>query len=101
MQWCKEKTIDDLMEKNKNTQVLFFCDNDVFRKKISKKYSNVIITNSKIEHIGLSNITYQGVLDAVTDFYIICNAKIIYGVTQSGFSREASLFYGNAYERVR
>ena len=75
-----------------NKKILFFCDNDKYKRKIKDKYDNIIIINSNIGHTSLINTTDEQVLDTVTEFYIISNSKEIVQASNSGFSKLAAIY---------
>ena len=87
-----EKKLFELIENKKNSTIIFFCDNKEYKLKIKNKYNNVKITQAKIGHTSLKNITNEEVLDTVTEFYILTNSEEIYGISKSGFSLMASKF---------
>ena len=87
-----EKTIYKYIEKNKDKNIVFFCDNNSKRLEIKNKYENVIISDSEIGHTSLSNTTDKQILDSITDFYILSNSQSIYAASRSGFSKVASKF---------
>lgn len=87
-----EKKIDEFIEKNSNENIFFCCDNESYKIKLKKKHNNIIISNCDIGHSSLSNTTNKQVLDAITEFYILTNSKLIFGASNSGFSIVASKF---------
>ena len=87
-----EKKLHEFIEKNKNSPIVFICDNDGKRQEIKNKYNNILITTSEIGHTGIYNTSDKKVLDAVTEFYILAKSKLIYGASNSGFSIIASKF---------
>lgn len=94
---CKEDTrsfseekIDKFIKQNKN-HIFFCCDNHAYKLKMKERY-DIIITNCNIGHTSLSNTTPGQILDAVTEFYILTNSKIIYAASYSGFSIMAAKF---------
>jgi hypothetical protein len=87
-----EEKIFDFIKKNSKDNIVFFCDNNNYRKKIKEKYNNIIITNSEIGHSSLSNTTNKQILDAVTEFYLLTKSEKIYCGAESGFSIIASKF---------
>ena len=87
-----EEKLFELIENKKNSTIIFFCDNKSYKLKIKNKYNNVKITDAKIAHTSLKNVTNEEVLDTVTEFYILTNSEEIYGISKSGFSLMASEF---------
>ena len=85
-----ENNIFKFIEENYN--IVFFCDNNTYKKKIKEKYDKIIITNSDIGHTSLINTTEKQVLDAITEFYIMTESEKIYNASTSGFSIIASKF---------
>ncbi len=85
-----EEKIFEYIEQNHDKNIIFFCDNNNYKLKIKNKYDNIIITNSSIGHTSLNNTTDKQILDAVTEFYIISNSKLICAASESGFSIIAS-----------
>ena len=100
-----EQGLYKLTEENTHKNIIFFCDNNQYKLKINKKYRNIIISNAQIGHTSLSNTTNKQVLDTISEFYVLTQSKIIYGVSKrnlppkrknrcvfSGFSNIASKF---------
>lgn len=87
-----EKSLYNLIEKNYNENIFFCCDNAAFKVKLQHKYNKLIMTTCQIGHSSLNNTTKHQVLDAISEFYILTNSKIIYSASQSGFSLVASKF---------
>jgi len=92
-----EECLYNLIEKNYNENIFFCCDNAAFKLKLQIKYNKLIMTTCRIGHSSLNNTTKHQVLDAITEFYILTNSKIIYGASQSGFSLLASKFNNVPY----
>ena len=92
-----EENLYNLIEKNYNENIFFCCDNAAFKLKLQTKYNKLIVTTCRIGHSSLNNTTKHQVLDAITEFYILTNSKIIYGASQSGFSLVASKFNNIPY----
>lgn len=94
---CKEdkrnfdiNKIDDFLKNNINNNIVFFCDNNQFKKNFLEKNKNVISFNSNICHTGLKNTT--NVLDTITELYIMSKSEKIISASKSGFSIIASKF---------
>jgi hypothetical protein len=87
-----EDNIFNLIEKNYDNNILFFCDNNNYKLKIKNKYSKIIITNYDIGHTSFFNTTDIQVLNSITEFYLITNSEHIYCASYSGFSIMASKF---------
>ena len=87
-----QKKLYDFIEENSNKNIIFFSDNNEYKKKLKEKYNNIVITNCNIGHTGLSNTTDKQTLDAITEFYLMTKSEKIYCVTHSGFSIVASKF---------
>ena len=75
-----------------NCNIIFFCDNNAYKRKIKEKYDKIIITNSNIGHTSLFNTTYKQVLDTITEFYIMTESQRIYHASNSGFPIIASKY---------
>jgi hypothetical protein len=81
------------IEQNANLNVVFLCDNNIYKRTLKIKYPSLIITDCHIGHTSLSNTTEDQTIDAVTEFYIMCNSSHIYSASSfSGFSIMASKF---------
>ena len=80
------------IENHMNEFIFLCCDNHEYKVKIKEKYPFIMITNCMIGHTALSNTTVKQVLDAVTEFYLLTNAKAIFAASESGFSIMASKF---------
>lgn len=86
-----ETKLFNYIENNSNTKnILFFCDNDKYKRKIKEKYNNIIIIYSDIGHTSFNNTTEKQVLDTITEFYIISNSKEVIQASWSGFSQTAA-----------
>jgi len=82
-----ETKLFNYIENNSNDKnILFFCDNNKYKRKIKDKYDNIIIINSDIGHTSFNNTSEKQVLDTVTEFYILSNSKEIIQASWSGFS---------------
>lgn len=88
----EEKLFHFIENKDKNKNIVFFCDNNNYKLKIKNKYNNIIITNCNIGHTSLYNTTDNQVLDTITEFYLLANSKEIYKTSYSGFPVIASKF---------
>lgn len=86
-----------LIDENHDKCIFFCCDNNNFKLNLQKKYNSLIITHCLVGHSSFSNTTEKEVLDAITEFYILTNSKIIFGASQSGFSQIASKFNNIPY----
>jgi hypothetical protein len=93
---CKEDTrtfseekIDKIIKQENH--IFFCCDNQKYKSKIKEKH-NILTTNCNIGHTSLFNTIDSQILDAVTEFYILTNSKIIYAASYSGFSIMAAKF---------
>ncbi len=91
--YYEEGSLFRFIEKNINLNIVFFCDNNSYKHYLKYKYPNVIIINSNVGHTGLSNTTEEQIVDAITEFYIMCNSSHIYSASSfSGFSIMAAKF---------
>ena len=88
-----EEKIHNFIEnnENENEKIFFCCDNHKYKLQMKEKY-NIIITNCNIGHTSLSNTTNEETLDAITEFYILTNSKMIFAASESGFSLIAAKF---------
>lgn len=96
---CKEDSrnydeykLFDFIEKNQETPILFFCDNNSYKLKIKSKYNHIFITDYDIGHTSLSNTTNTQVLNTLKEFYLLTNSEHIYMASHSGFPIMASKF---------
>ena len=87
-----ENKLYDYIEHHKNDMMYFFCDNDPYRQKIKKMFNFINITNLKIRHISLTDTTDDECFNAVVEFAIMTNSKLIVAVSRSGFSILAASF---------
>ena len=87
-----ENGLFDIIEKNSNRKIVFFCDNYEYKLKIKSKYNEVFITDLNIGHTSYSTTSGKEVLDAVTEFYLMTNSEKIFAISYSGFSICASKF---------
>jgi len=92
---CKEdkrdfdiSKIDHFLKNNVRNNIIFFCDNNQFKKQFLEKNKNIISFNSNICHTGLKNTT--NVLDTITEFYIMSKSDKIVSASESGFPIIAS-----------
>ncbi len=74
--------------------IMFFSDNMRYKLLIKKKFIKVLITDFSVAHTGLVNTTETGVLDSVTEFYIMTGSESIVAASGSGFSSMAAKFNG-------
>lgn len=74
--------------------ILFFSDNMNYKLFIKKKFHKVRITDFAVAHTGLVNTTESGVLDSVTEFYLMTGSEHIVAASKSGFSAMAAKFSG-------
>jgi hypothetical protein len=86
-----EQKLFDFLENNKDKTILFFCDNETYRKKIKERF-NVTITNFKIGHTSFIITSELEIMNTVTEFYLLANSIHIYKASYSGFSIMASKF---------
>lgn len=87
-----EEALHKFIEEHSNERIFFCCDNNAYKRKLITKFNNIITVNSDIGHTSLSNTTRRQVLDAVTEFYILTESKLIFSASESGFSIVASKF---------
>lgn len=92
-----DEKIYNFINVNSNNNIILFSDNHSYKVKLKDMYNNIIITNAQIGHTSLLNTTSKQILDAVTEFYILSNSKLIYGASYSGFSKVASMFKNVEY----
>ena len=85
-----EEKMYKFIEDSSNKHIFFCCDNNAYKLKIKERYNNIITINSDIGHTALYNTTPKQVLDAITEFYILANSKMIYSASFTGFSFVAS-----------
>ena len=84
----------EFLERNKDKNILLFCDNAKYKQELQQKYKNVSITSAKVVHYNEKGTTEEEVLHTVIEFYLLSKSKKIYTSANSGFSGMAS-FYGN------
>lgn len=82
--------IDEFIKNNIHSNIIFFCDNNQFKKQFLNK--NVISFNSNICHTGLKNTTKELILDTITELYIMSKSEKIISASCSGFPIIASKF---------
>jgi hypothetical protein len=87
-----ENDLFNCIEANGEKNIVFFCDNNSYKKKIKEKYNKVIICDSAIGHTDLLNTTDKQILDTITEFYLLTNSEKIYYASESGFSVIAAKF---------
>jgi len=81
------------IEENAHLNIVFFCDNNSYKRQLKSKYPSIIIIDAHVGHTSLSNTTEEQIVDAVTEFYIMCKSSHIYSASSySGFSIMASKF---------
>lgn len=90
-----EEKLYTFITQNKNDTIFFCCDNNDFKMKLKEKFNNIFVTNCHIGHSSLSNTTEKQILDALSEFYLLANSKVIFGASNSGFSKVASKFYSD------
>ena len=87
-----EENIYNFIEENSDRTIVFFCDNNNYKRRVKEKYDRIIITNCDIAHTGLRNTTDKQILDAITELFLMTNSEEIYIASDSGFSIIASKF---------
>ena len=87
-----EESICKFIQDNSHENIFFCCDNNTYKSRLKEKYGNLITTDCDIGHTSFTNTTIKQVLDAVTEFYILSDSKLIFGASQSGFSHMAAKF---------
>jgi len=87
-----ETHIHQFIETHKDEPIFFCCDNYQYKVALKEKYNNIIITNCEVGHTSLSNTTHKQIIDGVTEFYLLTNAKEIFAASTSGFSIMAAKF---------
>jgi hypothetical protein len=87
-----ESNLIDFIEKNKEKNVLFCCDNNDFKRYIKNKYDWILLVDIEVAHTGLKNTNAKQILDSVTEFYIMAYSEKIVAGSQSGFSLMASKY---------
>jgi hypothetical protein len=90
----KENLVIEFLERNKDKNILLFCDNAKYKQELQQKYKNVSITSAKVVHYNEKGTTEEEVLHTVIEFYLLSKSKKIYSSCNSGFSGMASI-YGN------
>ncbi len=88
-----EERIFECIESNKDKNILFFCDNMAYKRKLKERYQFLNITEYEIGHTSLFNTTRVQVLNSVSDFYLLTKSDCIYRASLSGFPYLASLFH--------
>jgi hypothetical protein len=95
-----EERLDSFLTTHSEKPFVLFCDNQTYKWKLSQKYKNTVVTQCEVAHSNLQNTTEKQILDAVTELYLMANAKKIFAATHSGFSIIASKLYMIPYERI-
>ena len=88
-----EGSIFRFLEQNTHLNIIFFCDNNSYKNYLKYKYPQIIIIDAHVGHTSLSNTTEEQIIDAVTEFYIMCMSSHIYSASSfSGFSIMAAKY---------
>jgi hypothetical protein len=87
-----EESISKFIQENSHETIFFCCDNKTYKERMKEKHGNLIIADCDVAHTSFTNTSIKQVLDAVTEFYILTNSKLIYGASPSGFSHMAAKF---------
>lgn len=88
-----EGSLFQFIELNTHLNIIFFCDNNGCKQYLKSKYPSLIIIDARVGHTSLFNTTEEQILDAITEFCIMCNSSHIYSASSfSGFSIMASKF---------
>jgi hypothetical protein len=91
--YYEEGSLFRFIEQNTHLTIVFFCDNNSYKQYLKYKYPNIVIIGANVGHTSLSNTTEEQILDAITEFYIMCNSSHIYSASSfSGFSIMAAKF---------
>jgi hypothetical protein len=91
--YYEEGSLFRFIEQNTHLTIVFFCDNNSYKQYLKYKYPNIVIIGANVGHTSLSNTTEEQIVDAITEFYIMCNSSHIYSASSfSGFSIMAAKF---------
>ena len=81
------------IEKNTHLNIVFFCDNNSYKQYLKYKYPSIVIIGANVGHTSLYNTTEDQIIDAITEFYIMCKSSHIYSASSfSGFSIMAAKY---------
>jgi hypothetical protein len=87
-----EQNIYKCIEDNKNTPMIFLCDNKQYALNIEYKYPHIAITNYDIGHTSYTNTTHEQIINTLSEFYLLAQSQHIYAASESGYSIMAAKF---------
>lgn len=87
-----EQNIYKCIENNKNTPIIFLCDNKQYAINLECKYPFITITNYDIGHTSYTNTSREQIINTLAEFYILAHSQHIYAASESGYSIMASKF---------
>lgn len=88
--------INILLSKNDDKFILM-TDSYAFGKYIQENISNIYYWNNNKTHIGDKIDNKESLEDTIIDFFIMCKAKQIYSINDSGFSKCVSIIFDKNY----
>jgi len=88
--------INILMSKNDEKYILI-TDSTAFGEYIQENNSNIYYWNNNKTHIGDKIDNKESLQDTIIDFFIMCKAKQIYALNESGFSKCVTCIFDKDY----
>lgn len=95
-----ENVLINYIRENVNDNILFFCDNKMYKYKIKNKFPLIKIIDHDIGHTSYKNISLEQMKNTIIEFYLICKSNKIIAASESGFSKVASYFYKRPFIRI-
>ena len=92
IRYFSEEKLNNFISNNTDKTFILFTDNKEYKLKIKNNHTYINILDTHIGHTALTNTTYQQILDAISEFYILANSEKIFITAYSGFSVIASKF---------
>lgn len=81
-------------------QYVLLCDTARFGQQLKEDFPQIHYWDNKKTHLGTTNDHPEGILDALTDFFVMSNACAILTIFDSGFSRMCTRIYDITFYRI-
>jgi hypothetical protein len=92
--------IEHLVTSESEYQYILLCDTAVFGQKIKQDFPQIHYWDNHKTHLGTADQLQDGVLDTLTDFFIMSKACAILTIFDSGFSRMCTRIYDITFYRI-
>ena len=94
------RRVGHLVTSESEYQYVLLCDTAVFGQKIKQDFPQIHYWDNKKIHLGTADQPQDGVLDTLTDFFIMSKACAVLTIFDSGFSRMCTRIYDITFYRI-